>query len=114
MNKLELDFPALPYLIDGNIRLTDTYAIMLYLATKYAPELSGQTPKYAAEIDMVYYQIRDAKQFMTQSCYWGAEKKVLAEEARAKMKPILAFLGKKDFLMGRELSFLDFYMLETC
>ena len=30
---LGLDFPALPYLIDGEARITDPYAIMLYLAT---------------------------------------------------------------------------------
>ena len=34
--------------------------------------------------------------------------------AKMKMKPIVAFLGKKDFLFGNELCFLDFYMLEQC
>jgi len=30
------------------------------------------------------------------------------------MKPIVDYLGKKDFLIGEHLTFLDFYMLESC
>ena len=45
-NELGLDFPSIPYLIDRNTdtKLTDAYAIMLYVATQYAPELLGDTP----------------------------------------------------------------------
>ena len=30
------------------------------------------------------------------------------------MKPIVAYLDKKEFLFGENLTFLDFYMLEQC
>ena len=30
------------------------------------------------------------------------------------MAPIVAYLGKKDYLIGSNLTFLDFYMLEQC
>ena len=30
------------------------------------------------------------------------------------MKPIVDYLGKKDYLFGEEVTFLDFYMLEQC
>lgn len=30
------------------------------------------------------------------------------------MQPIVAYMGKKEFLCGSNLSFLDFYMLELC
>lgn len=30
------------------------------------------------------------------------------------MTPIVSYLGKKDFLIGDYLTFLDFYMLESC
>jgi glutathione S-transferase len=53
-NTLGLDFPSIPYLIDQETRLTDPYAIMLYVATAYAPELLGQSPEQCAEIDMLY------------------------------------------------------------
>ena len=38
-----LDFPNIPYLIDGDTKLTNPYAILKYLAYQYAPELAGET-----------------------------------------------------------------------
>ena len=38
---LGLDFPNVPYLIDGDVKLTDPLAIMIYLCNAYAPELLG-------------------------------------------------------------------------
>jgi len=40
-NTLGLDFPSIPYLIDQDTKLTDPYAIMIYLSSAYAPELLG-------------------------------------------------------------------------
>ena len=115
-NTLGLDFPSIPYLIDPNTdaKLTDPYAIMLYIATSYAPELLGQTHEQTAEIDMLYGQLKDVKTAITGPCYVGADRKTLSVTAKEKMKPIVAYLGKKDFLFGNNLSFLDFYMLEQC
>ena len=41
-NTLGLDFPTIPYIIDGENRLTDLHAIMLYVATAYCPEILGK------------------------------------------------------------------------
>ena len=30
------------------------------------------------------------------------------------MKPIVDYLGKKDYLFGENITFLDFYLLEQC
>eukprot|EP00806_Schmidingerella_arcuata_P001654 Macronucleus_2492.p3 GENE.Macronucleus_2492~~Macronucleus_2492.p3 ORF type:complete len:220 (+),score=60.35 Macronucleus_2492:31-660(+) len=113
-NTLALDFPSIPYLIDSDTKLTDPYAIMLYLATSYAPELLGKTPEQTAEIDMLYGQLKDVKTAITGPCYVGADRKQLSQTAKVKMAPIVAYLGKKDFLFGESLSFLDFYLLEQC
>ena len=40
-NSLGLDFPNLPYLIDGEIKITETIAIQKYLANKYDQSLLG-------------------------------------------------------------------------
>lgn len=76
-NDLGLDFPSIPYLIDPNTetKLTDAYAIMLYVAAQYAPELLGQTPEQTAEIDMLYSQLKDVKTAITGPCYVGADRK---------------------------------------
>ena len=36
-------YPNLPYLIDEDVKLTETIAIHRYLADKYMPELLGRT-----------------------------------------------------------------------
>ena len=42
---LGLTFPNLPYYIDGEMRLTETLAIMKYICNKYGPELLGKDPE---------------------------------------------------------------------
>ena len=50
-HSLGLDFPNLPYLIDGDIKLTQTLAIMNYIGRKHG--LGGATPAEMAEQEMV-------------------------------------------------------------
>ena len=72
---------------------------MQYLAQQYAPELLGGTPAKSAEIDMVYAQLKDVKQTITGPCYIGNDRKILMNMAKKKMEPLIAYLGKKDFLL---------------
>ena len=53
-NTLKLDFPSVPYLIDEETRLTDPYAMTIYLANSYCPELLGKTPHEKGELDLMY------------------------------------------------------------
>ena len=41
--KLGLQFPNLPYLIDGELRITESQAILRYVVNKYGPHLNGKT-----------------------------------------------------------------------
>ena len=41
---LGLDFPNLPHLIDGDFKISETCAIMKYVAAKWRPELLGANP----------------------------------------------------------------------
>ena len=40
---LPMDFPNLPYIIDGKHAQSETIAIMEYLASKYNPSMIGKT-----------------------------------------------------------------------
>ena len=44
-DKLGLAFPNLPYLIDGSTQVTETLAIMKYIANKFGPQLLGKDPE---------------------------------------------------------------------
>lgn len=111
---LGLDFPSIPYLIDTDTKLTDPYAIMIYVTSSYCPELLGKTPEQKGELDMMYSQLKDVKSAITGPCYVGQDRAILSETAKNKMKPIVNYLGKKDYLLGENLTFLDFYLLEQC
>ena len=36
-----MDFPNLPYLIDGDVKLSESKALTLYICKRWAPELLG-------------------------------------------------------------------------
>lgn len=50
---LGLDFPNMPYYIDGDVKLSESKSIMKYICKKYQPDLLGRTPFEVATADMV-------------------------------------------------------------
>ena len=52
--KIGLDFTNLPYLIDGNFKLTETNAILRYIANSYGHnEVLGKNVKDSAMVDQI-------------------------------------------------------------
>ena len=66
---LGLDFPNLPYLIDGSFKITETLAIHRYIAEKWNPELLGKTPEIRARVNQFAYVCHDLKMRCTMPCY---------------------------------------------
>jgi len=87
---------------------------MIYLSTKYEKTLLGNTLEEKARLDILYQQLKDVKSAVTGPCYVGADPQLLAETAKHKMAPIVKALGKKEYIVGSSLTYLDFYMLEMC
>ena len=58
-NVWELDFPNLPYFVDGDVKLSQSNAILRHIGRKHG--LYGLDDKHAAEIDMLLDTIRDVK-----------------------------------------------------
>ena len=111
---LELDFPNIPYLIDGETKLTNPFAIMKYLAYQYSPELAGETIEGKAEIEMLHERLADAKKVISGPCYVGSDRQKLINMAMKKLAPLVEYLGEKKFLVENKLTLIDFMMLELC
>lgn len=66
---LGLEYPNLPYLIDGDAKVTETVAIMKYVAKKWDATLLGKTAAETARAEMLYSQVNDMKGKCTFPCY---------------------------------------------
>ena len=58
-SELGLDFPNLPYLIDGQVKISESMAVLRYAAEKWRPDLLGATPADMAFIGQLSYQVGD-------------------------------------------------------
>ena len=52
-----MPFPNLPYIVEGDFKLTQSLAILRYLASKLG--LAGSSPQESAVLDMVADQLND-------------------------------------------------------
>ena len=110
---LGLDFPNLPYLVDGDLKITETFAIHKYLADKYQPDLLGKTAETRATVNQLAGVIYDLKMKVTMPCYMGdGTNDAAIGEMKNRLPPIVAFLGQKKFLAGDDVVWLDFYLYE--
>ena len=83
-----LDFPNLPYFIDGDVRISEHMAIHQYIAEKWMPELLGRTLEERAKVDMLAGNIWDLKKVATMGCYTDGDKDKLTQSTLAKLEPI--------------------------
>ncbi|XP_072336123.1 glutathione S-transferase Mu 5-like [Scyliorhinus torazame] len=65
--KLGLDFPNLPYLFDGDVKITQSNAIMRYIARKH--KLVGETEDEKVRVDMLENQAMDFRMGIVRLAY---------------------------------------------
>ncbi|XP_040391932.1 glutathione S-transferase 2 isoform X3 [Cygnus olor] len=65
--KLGLDFPNLPYLIDGSTKLTQSNAILRYIARKH--NMCGETEEEKLRVDMLENHLMDLRLSFIRLCY---------------------------------------------
>ncbi|KAM6167606.1 glutathione S-transferase Mu 2 isoform 1-T1 [Erethizon dorsatum] len=107
--KLGLDFPNLPYLIDGTHKLTQSNAIMRYIARKH--NLCGETEEEKIRVDILENQLMDARMELARLCYSSDFEKLKPEyldQLPEMMKLFSQFLGKQPWFAGDKITFVDF------
>ena len=108
---LGLDFPNIPYLMDGDFKMTETIPIMQYVCNKYKPELLGETLKEKATVAMLMNVVHDAKS--SGSMFYRTSDKVEAlTEVYKKLDTIEKYLEGKKFLLGDKLCYVDLHLFE--
>ena len=109
------DYPNLPYLIDGDVNLTETAAIMKYIAHKWKPELLGATSVEYANAEMIAYHLGVLKSKATGPSYSSPDgnREVILAQCWPVLDGLVKFRGNKTWLAGDNLTWLDFYFFEV-
>lgn len=112
---LGLDFPNLPYLIDGSFRMTESVAILRYICAKYDPKLLGTTIEETAFVDMMTGVISDIISLKGQICYTQDPDNIpprTFSSLREKVGTIAKLLEGRKYLLGDKLTYVDFICVE--
>jgi len=112
--QLGLDFPNLPYLIDGEVKLSQSGAILRYLADKHG--LHGKDAKDRAHLEMLAFECVDIHQAIGRAVYnpdFENLKDELHQTLTTKLEQVVKFLDGKKFFGGEEVMFPDFHFYEV-
>jgi len=114
-NAWDLSFPNLPYYVDGNVKLTQSNAILRHLGRQHG--LYGLNEKHAAEIDMLLDTSIDIKQGLSRPAAFtktlDTKRAEVIQGQDVKFKQLSHFLGSKKFLMGNAVTIADFAMYDA-
>jgi glutathione S-transferase len=116
--KLDLDYPNLPYLIDGDTKIAETMAILHYIPLKAGrKELLGDTDDKFIQVEQALGVITDVRNDFLKVLGRKEDFEAAKEEAFTKglVKSKLEMLNKnlegKEWLTGF-LSIADFFLIE--
>ena len=87
---------------------------MKYICYKYGPHLLGANSKQVGEVEMMFTVMIDLKNATIARCYDVTEKKMVAFACLQHSEQIANFLGQKDFLLGDNITYVDFVLFEHC
>ncbi|XP_077533489.1 glutathione S-transferase-like [Haemaphysalis longicornis] len=111
---LGLKFPNLPYYIDGDVKITQSLAILRYLGRKH--DLAARTDEETTELDVLEQQARDLSTRLLQSTApnpnFEEVLKAYADNIDNVLKPWNEHLTGKKWALGDRLTYVDFLLYE--
>ncbi|CAN7940737.1 unnamed protein product [Ixodes hexagonus] len=113
---LGLDFPNLPYYLDGDVKLTQSLAILRYLGRKHG--LAPKDEKLQCRVDVVEMQAFDilmsAGVLIYDPAYSDDKRRQFLVDSAEKLRQFEALLAKDGpFVAGQEVTYVDFLLYET-
>merc|ERR1719427_1579530 len=109
-----LDFPNLPYVIDGDVKLTQSLAVIRYLGRKY-----GLYPSEADidKADMFELVIQVLRESFAKVCYssetYEERKKGFLEKLPKQLEEIGSFIGEGPYVLGAKITYVECYSSKT-
>ncbi|KAH9420192.1 Glutathione S-transferase Mu 3 [Dermatophagoides pteronyssinus] len=110
---LGLDFPNCPYYIDGNVKLSQSIAILRYIARKH--KLIGQNDREEIRVSLAEQQIIDMNMAIGRIAYNPNCEKLKPEFLKTlpeQVELLSKFLGDQPFIAGSNISYADFLLYE--
>jgi len=110
---LGLDFPNLPYYIDGDVKISQSLGVLNYVAAKH--KLNGKTLKEQGENSMLNQELADLRAALVKISYnpdFQNLKPGFLETLPTKLKQFSDFLKDKQFLVGAEIVSADFNLYD--
>ncbi|XP_068601183.1 glutathione S-transferase mu, tandem duplicate 1 [Brachionichthys hirsutus] len=109
---LNMCFPNLPYLEDGEKKIVQSNAIMRYIARKHG--MCGETEDEKVRVDIMENQAMDFRNGFVRLCYsdFDGMKPGYLENLPDTLKLFSAFLGDRKWFAGDKITFVDFIMYE--
>jgi len=109
-----LDFPNLPYFVDGDLKISQSKAILRHLARKN--NLVGENEKDQVRIEMVEGEIGDFNSAWVNLCYspnFVTAKDIFLEALPKKLESFSKFFGDGKWIVGDKLTYVDFLFYEV-
>nr|ABF67506.1 glutathione-S-transferase isoform 1 [Haliotis discus discus]ABO26599.1 mu class glutathione-s-transferase [Haliotis discus discus] len=110
---LGLPIPNLPYYVDGNIKITQSNAILRYIARKH--QLLGEKEEERVKVDVMLDTAMDFRNGIVGLCYnpeFEKKKAAYFEALPAKLEMFKSFLGDQQFFAGSKVTVCDFPIYE--
>jgi len=110
---LGLDFPNLPYYLDGEVKLTQSLAIIRHIARK--TKTDGQTEGEKRRVELVEQQLIDMNTALVKICYdpnFETLKVEYLKNLPQSLELLGKFLGERPFLAGDSVTYVDFMAYE--